>query len=116
MGVLADETTVTGFLLTGMGERTKDGKCNYVIVDKEKTDQELEKDLKDMLTRPDIGVIMISQTVAERVRHIISEHEEIIPTILEIPSKEAPYDPEKDTIVTRAASILWGADTGKERL
>jgi V-type H+-transporting ATPase subunit F len=63
-----------------------------------------------------MGIIMISQTVAERVRHVIQEHEEIIPTILEIPSKEAPYDPEKDDIIVRAASILWGSDTGKEKL
>ena len=40
----------------------------------------------------------------------------MIPTILEIPSKETPYDPEKDTVVVRAASILWGQDTGMDKL
>lgn len=50
------------------------------------------------------------------MRNVILEHEEIIPTILEIPGDDAPYDPEKDTIVVRAACILWGGDTGRERL
>ena len=39
-----------------------------------------------------------------------------MPTILEIPSKDTPYEPEKDTIVVRAAAILWGQDTGMEKL
>ena len=40
----------------------------------------------------------------------------MIPTILEIPSKDHPYEPEKDTVVVRAASILWGQDTGMDKL
>jgi V-type H+-transporting ATPase subunit F len=116
VGIIADETTVTGFLLTGMGERSKEGKSNFYIVDKDVSDADIEKNLRELLARTDIGVIFVSQTVAERVRHVISDHEEIIPTILEIPSKEAPYDPEKDAIVVKAAAILWGSDTGKERL
>ena len=59
---------------------------------------------------------MISQNVAETVRATIVNHEELFPTILEIPSKDNPYDPEKDTIVLRAAAILWGAETGPEKL
>ena len=59
----------------------------------------IETQLRELIDREDIGVILISQNVAERVRNIIIEHEKIIPTILEIPSKDNPYDPEKDTIV-----------------
>ena len=44
------------------------------------------------------------------------EHEAVIPTILEIPGDDTPYDAEKDTIVVRAAKILWGGDTGVEKL
>ena len=87
-----------------------------MIVDKETTDTIIEEALRKLLVREDIGIVLISRNIAERVRNIIIEHEKVIPTILEIPSKESPYDPEKDTIVVRAASILWGADTGKERL
>ena len=72
--------------------------------------------MKELIDREDIGVILISQNCAERVRNIIVDHDKIIPTILEIPSKDNPYDPEKDTIVIRAAAILWGSDTGSEKL
>ena len=40
----------------------------------------------------------------------------MIPTILEIPSKDHAYDPEKDTILTRPARILYGAEVGLEKL
>ena len=42
MAVLADEPTVTGFLLTGMGQRDANGKSNYFMSNKETTDEELE--------------------------------------------------------------------------
>jgi V-type H+-transporting ATPase subunit F len=107
---------VTGLLLTGIGERNTKGQQNFMIVDKDTTDAIIEHQLKELIEREDIGVILISQNVAERVRNIIIEHEKIIPTILEIPSKDNPYDPEKDTIVIRAAAILWGSDSGPEKL
>ena len=69
-----------------------------------------------MLDRDDMGIIMISQTVAEQVRNLIVEHEEVIPTIMEIPSKDHAYEPEKDTILTRAARILYGAEIGMEKI
>ena len=114
--IIADETTVTGFLLTGMGERNRKGQCNFCIVNKDTTDGDIDKALRELLARADIGIVLVGQEVAERVRNVITEHEEIIPTILEIPSKNNPYDPEKDPIVLRAAQILWGCDTGLEKL
>ena len=114
--IIADETTVTGFLLTGMGERNKKGHYNFYIVGKDSQDGDIDKALRDILARTDIGIVLIGQDIAERVRNVIIEHEEIIPTILEIPSKNYPYDPTKDPIVYRAAQILWGSDTGIERL
>jgi vacuolar-type H+-ATPase subunit F/Vma7 len=63
---------------------------------------------------------MISQTLAERVRNIIVEHnndeEKILPSILEIPSKESPYDPTKDSLLVNAASKLYGEEAGMEKL
>jgi vacuolar-type H+-ATPase subunit F/Vma7 len=51
ISVIADESTVTGFLLTGIGERGKDGSRNYLIVNKETTDAELELEFEKMLER-----------------------------------------------------------------
>ena len=42
MAVMADESTVTGFLLTGIGERNKKGDSNFHITDKATEDADLE--------------------------------------------------------------------------
>jgi V-type H+-transporting ATPase subunit F len=99
-----------------MGERSLKGATNFLIVDKEMLDSTIETTLRGFLERDDIGIVMIAQNVAERVRNIIVEHSKAIPTILEMPAKEVPYEADKDTVVMRAACILWGADTGIEKL
>ena len=116
VSAICDSATLTGLLLTGFGERNLKGQTNFLIVDKEVTDSMIEAKLRELLAREDVGIVLISQNIAERVRNIIIEHDKVIPTILEIPSKDTPYDPEKDTVVTRAAAILWGQDTGADKL
>jgi len=46
VAVIADESTVTGFLLTGIGQRGTRGDHNYMIVNNETTDQQLEEKLQ----------------------------------------------------------------------
>lgn len=116
MAVIADATIVTGMLLVGIGERNDKGQQNFMIVDNKTKAEETEKFLQSLLERDDIGVILITQNIAETVRDTILAHEDTVPTILEIPSKETAYDPEKDPIVVRAASILWGLETGMEKV
>ena len=116
VSAIGDRTTITGLLLTGMGERNLKNQTNFLIVDKDTDDETIETTLRGFLERSDIGIVLISQNVAERVRNIIVEHDKVLPTILEIPSKDTPYEADKDTIVKRAAAILWGADTGMEKL
>ena len=73
-----------------------------------------------MLARDDIGIILIAQSLAERIRDQIVEHQKdetkILPTIMEIPSKDAPYDPTKDGMLVSAATKLFGAEAGLEKL
>ena len=116
VSAIGDRTTITGLLLTGMGERNLKNQTNFLIVDKDTDDESIETTLRSFLERSDIGIVLISQNVAERVRNIIVEHNKVLPTILEIPSKDTPYEADKDTIVKRAAAILWGSDTGMEKL
>ena len=49
------------------------------------------------------------------VEHTNNE-EKLLPSILEIPSKDAPYDPTKDTMLDAAASKLFGYEAGLEKL
>jgi V-type H+-transporting ATPase subunit F len=107
---------VTGFLLTGMGERNKKGEANFLIVTKETALSTIENTFKNYIERDDIGILLISQNIAETIRNLIAEYEGIIPTILEIPSKDVPYEAEKDTILVKAARILYGADAAEQKL
>ena len=113
MAVIADEATVTGFLLTGMGEK-KNG-YNFIIVDKEMTDQKLEEGFTKFLN-DSYGVIFMAQSAADRMRSLIVDHQNneelLVPTILEIPSKDAPYDPTKDSMLVIAAQKLYGQEAG----
>jgi V-type H+-transporting ATPase subunit F len=65
VGVIGDEATVTGFLLTGIGERYKNGDANFLIVTKDTTLSQIETAFTKMLSNPEMGIIMISQNIAE---------------------------------------------------
>ena len=69
VGIVGDEPTVTGFLLTGIGERNRKGETNFFIVTKDTTNNQVEVAFKKLLERDDIGVIMVSQNIAEIVRN-----------------------------------------------
>mmetsp|Transcript_59412 Transcript_59412/g.67598 ORF Transcript_59412/g.67598 Transcript_59412/m.67598 type:complete len:131 (-) Transcript_59412:169-561(-) len=111
IAIIADEDTVTGFLLAGIGERNNKGEVNFLIVDAKTPKKLIEDTFRKFTSRGDIAMILITQTIAEKdLRHLINEHHDIIPSILEIPSKDTPYDPSKDPIVSAAKRYLLGSD------
>lgn len=63
---------------------------------------EIEDCFKRFVKRDDIDIILINQNVAELVRHVIDAHTSPVPAVLEIPSKDHPYDASKDSILRRA--------------
>ncbi|KAF6718673.1 V-type proton ATPase subunit F [Oryzias melastigma] len=65
---------------------------------------------KSFLARNDIGIILINQFIAEMIRHAIDAHVQSIPAVLEIPSKEHPYDASKDSILRRAKGMFSAED------
>lgn len=98
------QDTVTGFLLAGVGHRTASG-SNFLIVKQDTKLQLVEEAFQDFSTRDDVGIILINQHVANDIRHVLKDYNETIPTVLEIPSKEHPYDPEQDYIMVNMQ--LW---------
>jgi len=111
MAVIGDEDTVTGFLLGGIGElNAKTRKPNFLIVDKNTKLSDIEETFKAFLAREDIGIILISQYIAEMIRGTVDGHDKSIPAILEIPSKEHPYDASKDSILRRARGMFSADD------
>lgn len=67
---------------------------------------EIEDCFKRFVKRDDIDIILINQSVAEMIRHAIDSHTQPIPAVLEIPSKDHPYDASKDSILRRAKVSL----------
>merc|ERR1719491_926075 len=107
IGVIGDEDTVTGFLLAGTGHRTAEG-SNFLIVKQDTPQQAVEDAFKELTARSDIGILLINQHVAADIRHVIKDYNQTIPAVLEIPSKEHPYDPEQDYIMQRVGMFLSG--------
>nr|CAD7441985.1 unnamed protein product [Timema bartmani] len=67
---------------------------------------EIEDCFKRFVKRDDIDIILINQNVAEMIRHVIDSHTQPLPAILEIPSKDHPYDASKDSILRRARGMF----------
>lgn len=65
---------------------------------------------RSFLSRDDIGIILINQFIAELIRHAIDAHTRSLPAVLEIPSKEHPYDATKDSILRRAKGMFTAED------
>ena len=68
--------------------------------------QQVEQAFQDFSSRDDVGIILINQHVANNIRHVLKDYNSTIPTVLEIPSKEHPYDPEQDYIMQRVNLFL----------
>lgn len=102
MAVLGDEDTITGLLLAGVGNVDANRKSNFLVVTSHTTVQNIEDAFRDFTTRKDIAVVLITQNVADEIRHLLDAYNKPIPSVLEIPSKEHPYDPAKDAILKRA--------------
>ena len=103
VAVIGDEDTVTGFLLAGTGDNSgkKGHGPNYIVVHKTTPTPEIEAAFRQLISRPDIGIILICQSIANEIRHVIAEHEEALPCVMEIPSKDLPFDPEKDVVLQK---------------
>lgn len=112
IAVIGDEDTCVGFLLGGIGEinRSKNPPLNFLVVDKNTTTTEIDETFKSFLKRDDIDIILINQNIAELIRHSIDQHHQPIPAVLEIPSKDHPYDPSKDSILRRAKGMFSAED------
>lgn len=103
--VVGDEDTVTGFLLAGVGEVSAKRK-NFLIVDNKTKLAQIEEAFRDFTSREDVAVVLISQHVANDIRHLLDEYDRLLPTILEIPSKGTAYDMAKDSLMTKVLRML----------
>ncbi|CCE65268.1 hypothetical protein TPHA_0K01350 [Tetrapisispora phaffii CBS 4417] len=109
IAVIGDEDTATGLLLAGIGQITPETQeKNFFVYEENKTTKEdvLEKFQFFTQERDDIAILLINQYVAEKIRADIDSYSNAFPAILEIPSKDHPYDPEKDSVLKRVRRLF----------
>jgi vacuolar-type H+-ATPase subunit F/Vma7 len=75
----------------------------------ETTRDTIESTFARFLTRGDVGLIIMNQPVADSIRASVTAHTAAIPMVLEIPSKDSPYEPGKDAIMKRVLQMLGEA-------
>ncbi|KAH7543243.1 hypothetical protein FEM48_Zijuj02G0163900 [Ziziphus jujuba var. spinosa] len=130
IAMIADEDTVTGFLLAGVGNVDLRRKTNYLIVDSsmfydpfhdeifellETTVKAIEDAFKEFTAKEDIAIILISQYVANMIRFLVDSYNKPVPAILEIPSKDHPYDPSHDSVLSRVKYLFSAESVASER-
>ncbi|MCJ1335593.1 H(+)-transporting V1 sector ATPase subunit F [Bachmanniomyces sp. S44760] len=109
LAVIGDEDSVTGLLLAGIGHVTSppDSQKNFLVVDN-KTETSTIEQAFDRYThdRKDIAILLINQHIADKIRSRVDTYTEAFPAVLEIPSKDHPYDPEKDSVLRRVRRLF----------
>lgn len=66
----------------------------------------IEEAFKTFTNREDIAVLLINQFIANMIRHLIDGYARPVPAILEIPSKDQPYDPTQDSVLARVKFMV----------
>eukprot|EP00246_Nothoceros_aenigmaticus_P017464 TRINITY_DN8525_c0_g1_i1.p1 TRINITY_DN8525_c0_g1~~TRINITY_DN8525_c0_g1_i1.p1 ORF type:complete len:130 (+),score=15.92 TRINITY_DN8525_c0_g1_i1:71-460(+) len=115
IAMIADEDTVTGFLLAGVGNVDIRRKTNYLVVDSKTSLRAIEDAFKEFTTRDDIAIVLISQYIANMIRFVIDSYNKPLPAILEIPSKDHPYDAAQDSILSRVKHMFSSDQTSMDR-
>ncbi|KAA8496493.1 V-type proton ATPase subunit F [Porphyridium purpureum] len=110
VAVIGDEDTVTGFLMAGVGKKDAKQSNYFVVSSKETPLQAIEEAFIGFTNRDDIAIILINQFIANQIRHVVNNFQKPVPAILEIPSKEHPYQPSKDSILQRVRNMLGNTD------
>merc|ERR1711988_140502 len=106
IGMIADEDTLVGFLLCSIGDVGDGRGQNFLCVDGNTPVAQIEAKFDQLTKREDVAMIMINQWIAEKIEHVVKGYNQIIPTIIVIPSKDKPYDSSKDEIFTRIKRLM----------
>ncbi|CAD7961322.1 unnamed protein product [Amoebophrya sp. A120] len=116
VAIIGDEQTVTGLVLGGGGMVDGQGKKNFMVVDGATRNHEIAEQFQEWTTRKDLAVILISQTEAGKIRNVVDDFArsgQVIPAVLEMPTKDVAYDPKKDYGSVRfeivKVKIVWHA-------
>lgn len=77
VAVIADEDTITGFLLAGVGDVDLRKRSNFLVVDAKTTVRAVEQAFRDFTARDDVAIVLISQPIANMIRHALANHTKV---------------------------------------
>ncbi|KAG7450219.1 vacuolar ATP synthase [Guyanagaster necrorhizus] len=106
LAVIGDEDSITGLLLAGIGHINDKQKKNFLIVDSKTQVSTIEAAFQEFTERKDIAILLINQHIAEKIRPTVDKYQQAFPALLEIPSKDHPYDPSKDSVLKRVQKLF----------
>jgi len=106
LAVIGDEDSITGLLLAGIGHVNEHHKKNFLVVDAKTQVSTIEAAFQEFTERRDIAILLINQHIAEKIRPTVDKYQQAFPALLEIPAKDFPYDPEKDSVLKRVQKLF----------
>ncbi|CAN3483271.1 V-type proton ATPase subunit F [Diutina catenulata] len=107
IATIAEEDTVTGLLLAGVGQVDEHGSNFLTVIPGKTTVDQIEEAFEKFTSeRDDIAILLINQHLADQIRYKVESYTNAFPAILEIPSKDHPYDPEKDSILKKVRRLF----------
>lgn len=106
IAVIGDEDSITGLLLAGIGHINEHQRKNFLVVDSKTQISAIEAAFQEFTQRKDTAIVLINQHIAEKIRPTVDRYQEAFPTLLEIPSKDHPYDPSKDSVLKRVQKLF----------
>jgi V-type H+-transporting ATPase subunit F len=74
LAVIADEDTITGFLLAGVGNVDLRKRSNFLVVDHRTTAKQVEQAFREFTAREDVAIVLISQPIANMIRDVVAAH------------------------------------------
>ncbi|KAG5648214.1 H(+)-transporting V1 sector ATPase subunit F [Asterophora parasitica] len=106
IAVIGDEDSITGVLLAGVGHINEQQKKNFLVVDAKTQVSTIESAFQEFTERKDIAILLINQHIAEKIRPTVDKYQQAFPALLEIPAKDHPYDPSKDSVLKRVQKLF----------
>ena len=95
IAVIGDEDTVIAFGLTGIK--------HLISIDDNTNDKEIISSIKQFINTPEIGFVLITQPIAERIRldfERIKSEKSLYPIFIELPDKHGEKEDREDPIKT----------------
>eukprot|EP00701_Giardia_intestinalis_P001370 XP_001705194.1 VATPase [Giardia lamblia ATCC 50803] len=89
IGILADEATITGFLLAGAGCISSGNQKNFHVVDQNVSKADVEAAFEELRNSPDISIIMVSNGVMETIKDTIAEYDLQGKVVMPFPTKDS---------------------------